>query len=134
LGYRHSNLAAEEVVVGARFATVAVAPEDAAAEMKRITRWRRDHQPGGTLNAGSVFKNPPGQAAGAIIDDLGLKGFTLGKVRVSPRHANVIEAKPGATAEDVRRLIDTVREKVAGETGISLEPEIQFVGFDHGDR
>lgn len=134
LGYRHSNLAAEEVVVGARFATVAVAPEDAAAEMKRITRWRRDHQPGGTLNAGSVFKNPPGQAAGAIIDDLGLKGFTLGKVRVSPRHANFIEAQPGATAEDVRRLIDTVREKVAAETGISLEPEIQFVGFDHGDR
>jgi UDP-N-acetylmuramate dehydrogenase len=129
LSYRHSNLMAEEVVVQARFATVPVDPAEAAEEMKRITRWRRDHQPGGTLNAGSVFKNPPGRAAGAIIDDLGLKGFTLGKVRVSPRHANFIEAEPGASAADVRRLIQAVRDRVAVETGIELEPEIQFVGF-----
>lgn len=129
LSYRHSNLVAEEVVVEARFATVPVDPAAAAEEMKRITRWRRNHQPGGTLNAGSVFKNPPGRAAGAIIDDLGLKGFTLGKVRVSPRHANFIEAEPGASAADVRRLIQAVRDRVAAETGVELEPEIQFVGF-----
>lgn len=133
LSYRHSNLAAEEVVVTARFNTVPVDPEEAAGEMKRITRWRRDHQPGGTLNAGSVFKNPPGKAAGAIIDELGLKGFSLGKVRVSPRHANFIEAQPGASAADVHRLIATVRELVASETGIELEPEIQFVGFGSED-
>lgn len=130
LSYRHSNLAAEEVVVEARFTTVPVDPEEAAGEMRRITRWRRDHQPGGTLNAGSVFKNPPGRAAGAIIDELGLKGFTLGKVRVSPRHANFIEAESGASAAEVHRLIETVRDRVAAETGIELEPEIQFVGFD----
>lgn len=132
LSYRHSNLAPDEVVVSARFATVPVDPDQAADEMRRITRWRRDHQPGGTLNAGSVFKNPPDRAAGAIIDALGLQGFAVGPVRVSPRHANFIEAGAGATAEDVRRLIDAVRTRVREETGRQLEPEIQFVGFDEG--
>lgn len=133
LSYRHSNLAPDEVVISARFTTVPVDPDQAAEEMRRITRWRRDHQPGGTLNAGSVFKNPPERAAGAIIDDLGLKGFAVGPVRVSPRHANFIEARAGATAEDVRRLIEAVRARVQEETGRELEPEIQFVGFGEGD-
>ncbi|HEX2154364.1 MAG TPA: UDP-N-acetylmuramate dehydrogenase [Acidimicrobiia bacterium] len=129
LGYRRSNIAPGEVVVSARFATVATDPADSAEEMRRITRWRRDHQPGGTLNAGSVFKNPPDVAAGALIDRLGLKGYTVGPVRVSPRHANFIEAEAGATAEEVRRLIQAVQERVEDETGRVLEPEIQFVGF-----
>jgi len=101
--------------------------------MRRVTRWRRDHQPGGTLNAGSVFKNPPGGAAGAIIDALGLKDFSVGRVRVSPRHANFIEAESGATAADVHALILTVQARVEEEAGIRLEPEIQFVGFEAGD-
>lgn len=132
LGYRHSNLAPTDVVVSARFTTAAVDPAQAAAEMRRITRWRRDNQPGGTLNAGSVFKNPPDEAAGAIIDRLGLKGFAIGRVRVSPRHANFIEAEAGASSTDVRRLIDAVRTAVADRAAIILEPEIQFVGFDNG--
>ena len=94
---------------------------------------RQEHQPGGTLNAGSVFKNPPGDAAGAIIDRLGLKGFALGPVRVSPRHANFIEAEAGASAESVRRLIEAVQKRVQEQTGLRLEPEIQFVGFEDGD-
>ncbi|HEX7100304.1 MAG TPA: UDP-N-acetylmuramate dehydrogenase [Acidimicrobiia bacterium] len=133
LSYRHSAIASTDVVVAARFHTESVEPEKAAAEMRRITRWRKEHQPGGTLNAGSVFKNPPGEAAGAIIDRLGLKGFALGPVRVSPRHANFIEAEAGASAEAVRRLIDAVQRRVEEETGIHLEPEIQFVGFEDGD-
>ncbi|HLU53504.1 MAG TPA: UDP-N-acetylmuramate dehydrogenase [Acidimicrobiia bacterium] len=133
LGYRHSSIAATDVVVAARFHTVTVDPEVAAGEMRRITRWRKEHQPGGTLNAGSVFKNPPGDAAGAIIDRLGLKGFALGPVRVSPRHANFIEAEAGASAESVRRLIEAVQKRVQEQTGLRLEPEIQFVGFEDGD-
>jgi UDP-N-acetylmuramate dehydrogenase len=129
LAYRHSNLRPGDVVTSARFFTTAVDPVDAAAEMRHITRWRRDNQPGGTLNAGSVFKNPGPEAAGAIIDRLGLKGFAVGKVRVSPRHANFIEAESGASASDVHTLIATVQAKVLEEAGISLEPEIQFVGF-----
>ena len=129
LGYRHSNVATTDVVVAARFTTTPIDPSDAAEEMRRVTRWRRDHQPGGTLNAGSVFKNPPGEAAGAVIDRLGLKGFEVGAVRVSERHANFIEAGAGASAADVHRLVVEVRERVQAATGIVLEPEIQFVGF-----
>lgn len=134
LSYRHSAVASTDLVVEAQFRTMPTDPVEAAEEMRRVTRWRRDHQPGGTLNAGSVFKNPPGgAAAGAIIDALGLKGFSVGRVRVSPRHANFIEADSGATAADVHALILTVRARVEEEVGIRLDPEIQFVGFEAGD-
>lgn len=130
LSYRHSAVSSTEVVTIARFRTAAADPERSAGEMKEVTRWRREHQPGGTLNAGSVFKNPPDAAAGAVIDSLGLKGFSVGPVRVSPRHANFIEAEAGATARAVRELIEAVRIRVKEETGRLLEPEIQFVGFE----
>lgn len=132
LSYRHSALRSTEVVTSARFRTRPVDPRVAAEEMKEVTRWRREHQPGGTLNAGSVFKNPPDIAAGELIDSLGLKGFSVGPVRVSPRHANFIEAEQGASAEAVRDLIEAVRRRVADETGRVLETEIQFVGFEEG--
>jgi UDP-N-acetylmuramate dehydrogenase len=133
LSYRHSNLLPTEVVVTARFHTRPTDPAAAAEEMRRVTAWRRQTQPGGTLNAGSVFKNPPGEeAAGAIIDRLGLKGFQVGTVRVSPRHANFIEASREAVAADVRRLVAEVAARVLAATGITLEPEIQFVGFEEG--
>lgn len=134
LSYRHSNLSATEVVIAARFETGHADPARSAREMREVTRWRRDHQPGGTLNAGSVFKNPAGErSAGGLIDGLGLKGFAVGPVRVSPRHANFIEAEAGATAAAVRELIETVRARVAEATGIALEPEIQFVGFEESE-
>ena len=88
------------------------------------------HQPGGT-NAGRCSRTP-GDAAGAIIDRLG-RGIRPRSGRVSPRHANFIEAEAEATAEAVRRLIEAVQRRVEEETGIRLEPEIQFVGFEDGD-
>jgi UDP-N-acetylmuramate dehydrogenase len=126
--YRSTNLADTDFVVRARFRTVERPRREAEATIRRITRWRRDHQPGGTLNAGSVFKNPPGDAAGRIIDELGLKGLTVGGARVSPRHANFFEADRDATAADVYALVVEVRRRVAEATGIVLEPEIRFVG------
>lgn len=129
LGYRRSSLSAHEIVTSARFSTVPTDPEAASVKMKEITRWRRDHQPGGTLNAGSVFKNPDRDAAGRIVEEVGLKGFALSGVRVSPRHANFIEAGPDAAAADVKRLIESVADRVEAATGIRLIPEIQFVGF-----
>ncbi len=74
LSYRQSNVAGDEVVLTPEFEGE---PGDVAVgktRMREITRWRKEHQPGGTLNAGSVFKNPEGVTAGELIDRLGLKG------------------------------------------------------------
>lgn len=128
LAYRSSNLTQHDAVVEATFVASAIDPSDGAREIRRITQWRREHQPGGTFNAGSVFKNPPGDAAGRIIDDAGLKGLARGGVRVSERHANFFEAAPGASAQDVYDLVWAVRKLVGDETGLWLEPEVRFAG------
>jgi UDP-N-acetylmuramate dehydrogenase len=130
MSYRHSNVGSTQVVVDALFQARAGDGETGRAELRRITRWRRDNQPGGTFNAGSVFKNPPGATAGEIIDALGLKGTKVGDVSVSAKHANFFVAGPGATSDDIRRLVDEVKDRVFEMTGTMLEPEIQFVGFE----
>lgn len=128
LSYRHSNLADQDVVVSARFRTTAIDPAAAEERIREITRWRKETQPGGTLNAGSVFKNPPGDAAGRLIDAVGLKGFRIGGVEVSSRHANFFVADAGAAPEDVYALVVAVRERVRAATGVDLQPELRFVG------
>ena len=80
--YRHSNLTSADLVVDASFSAVDGDAHWGKSEMRRITRWRKEHQPGGTFNAGSVFKNPPDISAGALIDSLGLKGLAVGDVTV----------------------------------------------------
>jgi len=128
LEYRHSNLGDLEVVLSATFETTQVDPEAAEATMREVSRWRKANQPGGTLNAGSVFKNPPGEAAGRIIDEAGLKGFSVGGVSVSVKHANFFVAEKEATAQDVHDLVVAVRDIVLERTGVTLVPEIRFVG------
>ena len=128
LSYRRSAVGPLEVVVAATFAAKPGDPAASEARMREITRWRRDHQPGGTLNAGSVFKNPPGDSAGRIIDAAGLKGLTVGGASVSERHANFFVAIPGAKAADVYRLVREVAARVEAAAGIVLETEIQFAG------
>lgn len=130
MSYRHSNVPAHHLVESARFQGELGDFERARSLIREITRWRRDHQPGGTLNAGSVFKNPEGMSAGKIIDDLGLKGLAVGEVSVSAKHANFFVAGPGASAADIRALVVEVKDRVREATGTILEPEIQFVGFD----
>ncbi len=129
LGYRTSDVRSNQVVTTAWFGFESGVPPVGSERMREITRWRRLNQPGGTLNAGSVFKNPPGDAAGRIIDRLGLKGMRVGGARVSEKHANFFVAEQDATAEDVRRLVCKVRRRVKEGTGIDLEPEVRFVGF-----
>jgi len=99
-------------------------------EIAEIVRWRRENQPGGQ-NAGSVFVNPiPGElSAGELIDRLGLRGTRVGGAHVSDKHANFIQASEGATASDVKQLIDRVRDRVAAETGFTLRSEVRLVGF-----
>jgi UDP-N-acetylmuramate dehydrogenase len=128
LSYRHSNLADTDIVVQATFVTAAGDRAALDEELRSITRWRKEHQPGGTFNAGSVFKNPPGDHAGAIIDRLGLKGEQFGAVSVSGVHANFMVAASDATASDIFRFVYKIKTIVREETGIELEPEIKFLG------
>jgi UDP-N-acetylmuramate dehydrogenase len=128
LGYRASALGPHHLVTGATFAVTVDDPAACEARVAEIVRWRREHQPGGA-NAGSVFRNPPGDSAGRLIDAAGLKGLRVGGAVVSEKHANFIQAGEGATAADVRALVDEVRRRVADATGVVLEPELHFVGF-----
>lgn len=130
LRYRHSNIGPHEVVLEATFSASHGDVEWSRARLREITRWRRDNQPGGTLNAGSVFKNPEDISAGELIDSLGLKGLSVGDVSVSEKHANFFVAGPEATSADIRQLVEVVKHRVLKATGTKLEPEIQFVGFE----
>ena len=129
LGYRSSAVRPSQVITKSWFRFTSGEPALGLERIREITRWRRLHQPGGTLNAGSVFKNPPGDAAGRLIDDVGLKGTRVGNVSVSEKHANFFVAEKGATSEDIRRLVSKVRRKVRAATGVDLQPEVRFVGF-----
>jgi UDP-N-acetylmuramate dehydrogenase len=91
-------------------------------------RWRREHQPGGQ-NAGSVFVNPSGDAAGRLVEASGCKGLRIGGAEVSAKHANFFVADPGARADDVHALILEVQRRVEDATGVRLRPEVRLVGF-----
>ncbi|MDZ4827229.1 MAG: UDP-N-acetylmuramate dehydrogenase [Actinomycetota bacterium] len=133
LGYRASAVDPRSVVVGAVFQGRAGLVADCEARVDEIVRWRREHQPGGQ-NAGSVFTNPPGDAAGRLIEAAGCKGLRVGAVVVSPKHANFFVAEPGARAGDVVALIREVQQRVEMNTGIHLEPELHLVGFAPQDQ
>jgi UDP-N-acetylmuramate dehydrogenase len=130
LRFRGSNLADHEIVLTAELGLAPGDMEHSEREIAEIVRWRRENQPGGQ-NAGSVFVNPiPGQlSAGELIDRVGLRGFRVGGAFVSDKHANFIQAGDGATAADVKAVIDQVRERVAADTGFELRSEVRLVGF-----
>jgi len=124
LGYRRSALPVDAIVTSV---TLALAPADAATVMQEIDairNWRRAHQPLNRPSCGSVFTNPHGASAGALIDRAGLKGMRIGGAEVSTVHANFIVTSPGATASDVEALIALVARTVLDETGIELVAEV----------
>lgn len=134
LRFRGSAIGDLQIVVSA---TLELAAGDGPASqvvLDDIVRWRREHQPGGQ-NAGSVFVNPvPGEiTAGALIDQVGLRGFCIGTAHVSEKHANFIQASVGGSAADVRKVIETVRTIVAERTGFVLRSEVRLVGFADGE-
>jgi len=133
LGYRRSALGPRDLVIAAGFAGREDDPEACAGRIDEIVRWRREHQPGGQ-NAGSVFTNPPGDAAGRLIEACGLKGLRVGGVVVSEKHANFFAASPGAHADDVLALMQLVQARVEAATGVRLVPEVQLVGFATGSE
>ncbi|HZJ27900.1 MAG TPA: UDP-N-acetylmuramate dehydrogenase [Acidimicrobiia bacterium] len=128
LAYRHSAIARDEVVVRAELAASREPVDRCEARIAEIVRWRREHQPGGA-NAGSVFTNPPGDSAGRLIDAAGLTGLRVGGAVVSDKHANFIQAEPGALAADVRALIEEVQRRVEAGAGVRLRPELTMIGF-----
>ncbi|MFN2488232.1 MAG: UDP-N-acetylmuramate dehydrogenase [Actinomycetota bacterium] len=131
LEYRRSNLGGRVVVLNASFALAPADPGALRARMEELRRHRAATQPGAVQNAGSVFKNPPGDSAGRLVEAAGLKGTRVGGAEVSRLHANFFLAPPGATAQDVYDLVRTVRARVLDAFGVELEPEIRFVGsFD----
>jgi UDP-N-acetylmuramate dehydrogenase len=132
LRFRGSALDDHHVVLSATVDLEWSANVDASeTELQEVVKWRRENQPGGQ-NAGSVFVNPePGRvSAGAVIDELGLRGLRVGSAHVSEKHANFIQADEGGSAHDVVALMAHVRKRVREERGYALRSEIRLVGFE----
>jgi len=128
LGYRTSAIGANDVVVSARLILARGNANDADERVREIVRWRREHQPGGA-NAGSVFRNPDGDFAARLIEAAGCKGLRVGSASVSEKHANFVQADQHGLARDVYDLINLVKEKVVGYSGIELVTENRLIGF-----
>ena len=117
-----------ELIVEATFRLEPADPDTIKGRLDEIRRWRQTHQPLGLPSAGSVFRNPPGDSAGRLIDAAGLKGRRIGGAVVSEKHANFVVNDQKGTAADVRALMDLVRAEVAERHGVLLEFEVEFVG------
>lgn len=102
---------------------------DLEKSVRELLRKRNETQPIGTFNCGSVFRNPTGDYAARLIEFCGLKSTRIGGAVVSPKHANFIINEDNATAEDVYRLITKVKNTVFQETGVTLIPEVKFLGW-----
>ena len=128
LSYRKSKYAFPDcIVLEAEFE---LTPDDgtAAATMEECMRKRREKQPLTVPSAGSTFKRPEGYFAGALIEQCGLKGFSIGDAQVSPKHAGFIVNNGHATERQISELIRYVQETVQVQTGVSLECEIKRIG------
>lgn len=129
-GYRHS-IYAERPNTVALAVTMRLTPGDSVeilARMQDYMQRRRDKQPLELPSAGSIFKRPVGYFAGKLIEDCGLKGYTIGGAQVSEKHAGFIVNRGGATADDVLRLIDHIRSTVLRIYGVELECELIRLG------
>ena len=126
-GYRRSAFTGDMVLLSARLRLSPGDPEVLQAECRALLEKRRSSQPLDLPSAGSAFKRPEGAYAAALIDGCGLKGLRIGGAMVSEKHAGFIVNAGNATASDVRKLLDAVRERVLKETGYTLEPEIRML-------
>ena len=131
--YRSSILKREKlpvVVISATFNAVKTDREEAWEKIKTFQAHRKSTQPPGA-SMGSMFKNPPGDFAGRLIEAAGLKGRRIGRAMISPIHANFIINLDGATARDIWGLMKIAQESIEEQFGIKLEPEIELIGdFD----
>jgi UDP-N-acetylmuramate dehydrogenase len=125
--YRHSRLEdTGEIVLYAEFSLTPSTTEEVRGKMQELMSKRKASQPLDLPSAGSAFKRPVGGYAAALIDQTGLKGYQVGGAAVSTKHAGFAVNLGGATAEDVKNLLQQVSDKVFDATGIRLEPEVRI--------
>lgn len=127
-GYRRFDLPAGLIVTSATFALQRGDGAEIRARMTDAKRRRESKQPLGLPNAGSIFKNPPGEYAGRLIDAVGLKGRRVGGAMISEAHANFIVNVDRAQAADVKQLMDQIVDAVWQSRQVRLVPEIRLVG------
>lgn len=128
-GYRWTKLCETGEIVAEATLRLRPAPrEEIEQRTHLVTEKRRGALPG-EPNAGSIFKNPPGDYAGRLVEACGLKGERRGNAAISTRHANVIVNPGGARAADVLALMRLMRDSVAEKFGVTLSPEVEFLGL-----
>jgi len=129
-GYRRLQLDPNKIIIAADFLLSAGGRETISAAMDACLQKRRDAQQVRFPNAGSFFKNPPGQSAWRLIDEAGLRGKTVGGAQVSEVHSNFLVNRGKATTADFLSLAAIVKEKVYAGSGIRLEEEVRITGED----
>jgi UDP-N-acetylmuramate dehydrogenase len=128
--YRHTDLPTDSIIVEAQFLMTEGNPKKMESMQMNFMRKRRENQPLSLPSAGSVFKRPPDDYAGRLIEEAGCKGMRIGDAMVSKKHANFIVNCHVASAHDVQRLIDEVRRRVFDRFDVELELEIHLLGFE----
>ena len=126
--YRRTDLPPRFVITRVDFMLAHGDREELRARVMDLRSKRAARQPRGLPNAGSVFKNPPGNFAGRLLESAGLKGARMGGAAFSGQHANFIVNLGGARADEVRALIELARSRVMESTGVKLEPEVRLIG------
>ncbi|MBN2105673.1 UDP-N-acetylmuramate dehydrogenase [bacterium] len=129
-GYRRTNLMKTDILIEAQFMLDEGNPKVMQTYEENILKQRREKQPLSLPSAGSVFKRPPNDYAGRLIEEAGCKGLRIGDAMVSRKHANFIVNCHLATSSDVLRVIEEVQERVYQQFQVTLEPEIHLLGFD----
>lgn len=126
--YRRTDLPPGFVITRVDFELWPADREALHARVAELRAKRAARQPRGLPNAGSIFKNPPGNFAGRLLESAGMKGARVGAAAFSDQHANFIVNLGGARADDVRQLIEMARMRVRETSGVALEPEVRLVG------
>ena len=122
--YRHSSFAPDDIMLAVKLELLERPFAEIMEDVKRCNEKRRTSQPIKEKSAGCIFKNPPGLSTGRLIDECGLKGAREGGAVISERHANFIVNRDGATASDIFRLMDRIRDRIRSAHGIELEEEV----------
>ena len=128
--YRSFRLPDKALISAARIQLGKSSPDQIRRNVRKVMCKRRTTQPIGKPSAGCVFRNPPGDSAGKLIDQCGLKGLRIGDAEVSKKHANFIVNRGKASAVQVMDLLEIIRERVKKETDVELVPEVSIWGME----